>query len=167
MKRPRIYQRLARPMAGLASYSSLWRGQDHLLLVISNGASETYQRFRYADIQAVTVSPTRLRAAWNTAWGVLMLVFAISAFSTGWSGGNIVGWLVLFGLALVFAAINQLRGPTCRVFLVTRVKTVRLPFRRRRKADAVLAELQPVIREAQADLVTSADDLQQASSAAP
>lgn len=153
-KAPRSYQKLTRTQAGLGRYSSLWLATDHVLLVKSTGYKEDYQRIQFADIQAILVSPSDRRQNWAIAWGVaaaiplLPLVISLFHYET-----PIVSSIFL-GVALVVFLINHLLGPTCRVSVVTRVQTTRFPLVRRRKADQVLARLQPLIEAAQADLLT-------------
>ena len=70
------YHRLtrARPRSAFAvafiSRSSLWLGRDHLLCVDSSGYTETYKRFYFRDIQAVTIVATKRRTVFN---GVLVV----------------------------------------------------------------------------------------------
>ena len=74
------YQRLTRARSRSAfgvvsmSRSSLWLGKDHLLCVDSSGYTETYKRFYFRDIQAVTLVATKRRDIWN---GVLVVPIVI------------------------------------------------------------------------------------------
>lgn len=153
----RSYQKLTRAQAGLGRYSSLWLGADHILLVQSTGYREEYQRIQLGDIQAILVSVSDRRQNWAIAWGVvgvialLPLVVALFQYETP------IFSAIFLGIAVVVFLINHLLGPTCRVSVVTRVQTTRFPLVRRRKADKVLARLQPLIEAAQADLLTSPD----------
>lgn len=156
-KPPRIYERLTRPRAGVATYSSLWLGPDHILLAQSSGFTERYQRFQFGDIQAFLITPSPRRQNWAIVWGIISLIALVpllislrqeeSPFISG----------PFLGLALLVLLINHLLGPTCSVSVVTLVQTTRLPMVRRRKADQVLARVQPLITAAQADLLAAPD----------
>ncbi|PTY08246.1 hypothetical protein DB347_01285 [Opitutaceae bacterium EW11] len=149
----RIYIRLSRPVAGLASYSSLWQGPDHLLLATSTGYREQYQRFQFGDIQSFLITPSSRRTVWTVVLSVLSGLIALGTLVRWARGGSPIVSLVLLAVFLVPLVINLLRGPTCNVTLMTRIRTVKLPIRRRRKAEDVLGRLTPLIEAAQADLV--------------
>lgn len=156
-KAPRSYQRLTRTQAGLGRYSSLWLGTDHILLVQSTGYREEYQRIQLGDIQAILVSASDRRRNWAIVWcvkgGIALLPLITSLFQSEIP----IRSIFVLGLAAGLLLINHFLGPTCRVSAVTRVQTIRFPLVRRRKADKVLARLQPLIEAAQADLLTSPD----------
>src|SRR5947208_5263032 len=64
-----------------AARSSLWLGADHLLCVDSTGYTETYKRFYFRDIQAITICRTARRKVWNWSLGVpgvICLAFLIA-----------------------------------------------------------------------------------------
>ena len=159
------YQRLTwahRRQAGFVAVtyarSSLWLGKDHLLCIDSNGYSETYKRFYFQDIQAVTIRLTRRRLIWNwvlglptilcvAGWGYDLLLSGIPSL-----GGIITGVVVtmLFAVPLL---INNLRGPACACELRTAVQTEDLPsLCRLRKTRKILNRLRPLIAEAQGQL---------------
>ncbi len=156
-KSPRIYQRLTRPRSGVATYSSLWLGPDHILLAQSTGFTEQYQRFQLSDIQAFLITPSKRRQNWAIVWtviGLIALVPLIISLRQAESPFISGPFLLLALLALV---INQLLGPACNVAVVTQVQTTRLPLVRRRTTDKVLARVQPLIAAAQADLLAAPD----------
>ena len=66
-----IYRRLTSRARSLTGYSQLWIADDHLLQLRSTRFYEQYQRFAFADIQAVIVTElparTPLQAAFVTA----------------------------------------------------------------------------------------------------
>ena len=134
----------------VATFSRLWLGKDHLLLVDSNGFVETYKRFSFRDVQAVTLTRTTRRAILNAislSCAVLCGLFILL--------GNEVVTVVSGGLAallVLLAVINSLRGPTCRCHLTTAVQTDELPsLRRVPRANRVLSRLRPLIAAAQSE----------------
>jgi len=159
------YQRLTwahRRQAGFIAVtyarSSLWLGKDHLLCIDSNGFSETYKRFYFQDIQAVTIRMTRRRMFWNWVLGVPAILFvagwgyaaAVSRFA-GWE--EIIPWVVLTLIVAFPLLINNLRGPTCACQLRTAVQTEELPsLCRIRKTRKILDRLRPLIAQAQGQL---------------
>jgi hypothetical protein len=153
MAKPRTYTRLLRPVAGLASYQSLWQADDHLMLVRSSGYEEQYQRFNYADIRCLCLTPSSVRLTWALVWGFILLMCGLFAMGVWSDDGPHAFVVVVAALATLFLLINEALGPTCKVTLVTRVAAVTLPVRRRRKAQQLVARLNPLILQAQADLV--------------
>ncbi|MBK8475618.1 MAG: hypothetical protein IPL39_04720 [Opitutaceae bacterium] len=149
----RFYQRLTRSRSGIGSYTSLWLGPDHLLLVTSSGYSESYQRFYFRDIQCLVAADSIRYGVFNAVFGTILgfcgIAAAIAASSTGVSP-----WILLFLLpALLLLLWNLYLGRTCKVTLMSGVQSVVLPplsrFRRTRK---VFARLVPLIEAAQAAL---------------
>jgi hypothetical protein len=131
----------------IATFSRLWLGKDHLLLVDSNGFVETYKRFSFRDVQAVTLTRTARRAVLNAIFlscAALCGLFILL--------GNEVVTVVFGGLAALFvllAVINSLSGPTCRCHLTTAVQTDELAsLRRVTHANRVLSRLRPLIAAA-------------------
>jgi hypothetical protein len=159
------YQRLTwarRRQAGFVvltyARSSLWLGKDHLLGIDTNGYSESYKRFYFQDIQAVTIRLTPRRLIWNWVLGVpTILCVAGWGYALLLSGGPSLGGIItgvvfslLFGVPLL---INNLRGPTCTCQLRTAVQTEDLPsLCRLRKVRKILDRLQPLIAQAQGQL---------------
>ena len=133
-----------------ATFSRLWLGKDHLLLVDSNGFVETYKRFSFRDVQAVILTRTSRRAILNAIflWCVVLCGLFILL-------DNEVVTVVFGGLAalvVLLAVINSLRGPTCRCHLTTAVQTDELPsLRRVPRANRVLSRLRPLIAAAQSE----------------
>ena len=159
------YRRLTWPRRRKAGFiaatyirSSLWLGDDHLLVIDSNGYSETYKRFYFQDIQAIAIRLTRRRLIWNWVLGVPTAICL-----GGWSydlvinrsidlSGIVAGtvFTLLFGLPLLF---NNLLGPTCACTLRTAVQTEDLPpLCRLRKTRRILDHLRPLIVQAQGQL---------------
>ncbi|MGA9780158.1 MAG: hypothetical protein WBS33_18005 [Verrucomicrobiia bacterium] len=163
------YQRLTRARARSAfavaamSRTSLWLGKDHLLCVDSSGYSETYKRFYFRDIQAISIQRTERRQWWTIILGFIAFIFfiltVISPPKTSpaqWSGGEIAGALCLggvTGLFLLLLLINLSFGPTCLCHLRTAVQIEELPsLNRLRRARKARARLRPLIVAAQGEL---------------
>lgn len=163
------YQRLtparARSQFAVAfmARSSLWLGDDHLLLVETNGYTESYKRFYFRDIQAISIQQTNRYRWWAGITGFFALVFLILAIATmpktspvQWNGGEIAGGIFLGGIAglgLLFLVINWILGPTCRCFLRTAVQTEELPsLCRERRTRKVFDQIRPQIVAAQGQL---------------
>jgi len=136
--------------------SSLWLGDDHLLLVECTGYSETYKRFFFRDIQAFSIRQTKTRAAWNWVWGILLALSGLIIWAVS-SGGEALGpiiaasiVLVIFGLPLL---LNIALGPTCECEIRTAVQTERLPsLCRVRKTQKIMNLVRPLIIDAQGQL---------------
>jgi hypothetical protein len=137
------------------SRSSLWLGKDHLLGVDSSGYTETYKRFYFRDIQAVTLMSTKRRAIWNWVLGVPTIVCL-----AGWSYdllssatmelGAIITGTILTSVFAVPLLINNLLGPSCICHLRTAVQIEELPsLCRVRKTRRVLEQIRPLIIAAQ------------------
>jgi len=135
--------------------SSLWLGDDHLLGIDSNGYTESYKRFYFRDIQAVTIRLTQRRLIWNWLLGVPTLIclagwgYDLSLGLGASPGGLIAGVLVtpVFAIPLL---INNLRGPTCACQFRTAVQTEDLPsLSRLPQARRILDRLHPLIAQAQ------------------
>lgn len=143
------YHRLPGRSFGLFQSHTLWRGDDHLLLVQTMPGGESYRRFYYRDIEAIVVRPTRVRLWVNV---VLLLTAALSFLSVllvylGNPAHAGIVWMSLGGAFwLVLAGINTARGPTDEVRIQTAVQFERIPsLGRRRHAQRVLGQLRPLI----------------------
>lgn len=131
-----------------ATSSRLWLGRDHLLLVDTNGFVETYKRFYFRDIAAITLTRTNRRAIWN---GVA-LGFAVLLGATAFVLGGVTG--IIFGsigvLFVLLSLINVVLGPTCVCHLTTAVQTDEVAsLRRVSQAQKVLTRLRPLLIAAQ------------------
>ena len=157
------YQRLTRER-GPAQFSilsmtrsSLWLGDDHLLLVASTGYSETYKRFFFRDIQAFTVCKTKTRLVWNWILGILLTVSALIVGAIAYDSGETTGALVAAGVEVVIFGIplllNNLFGPSCACQIRTAVQTEDLPsLCRVRKTQKIMNRIRPLIIAAQGQL---------------
>lgn len=153
-KAPKLYTRLARSPLQIGTYKSLWLAEDHFMQVESSGYSESYQRFQFSDVQGFFIQASSRRLYWNLFWSLWALVAAIP-FIFALVEEEVPGAsLVFLIIAAGFLLSNNLLGPSCRVYLVTKVQTLHLAgVARRRKANAVLGRLQPLIERAQSSLV--------------
>ncbi len=150
----REYSKLAPPRqrGTLATRVGLWLGPDHLLCVETEGYAESYKRFYFRDIQAITLRRTSRMLVLGLFTGGCTSFFAILTVGVG---DETAKWI--FGVLTVLFAIpfiaNFIYGPTCRCELRTAVQTEDLPsLSRIRRAQKVIARLQPLIAEAQGQL---------------
>ena len=148
----RPYKKL--PGVGAASFRRvrLYAGPDHFLQVTSNGFTESYQRFFFQDIQAITLYQTIEGKVWNYLLGGLAGFFVLIASVAGPEA-----WLPLLSIAafwLVIIAINVILGPTCGCYIKTAVQTQKLPgLRRVRRARKVISgHIRPLIHQAQGEI---------------
>ncbi|HUA39339.1 MAG TPA: hypothetical protein VMA35_13185 [Candidatus Sulfopaludibacter sp.] len=143
--------------------SSLWLGKDHLLCVDSSGYSETYKRFYFRDIQAVTVQQTDRHLWWSAILGLLTFAFFIITIATTpktspaqWTGDEVAGGIILGGITALFVLlllVNLFKGRACKCFLRTAVQIEELPsLNRLRRARKTLARLRPLVVAAQGEL---------------
>ena len=137
--------------------SSLWLGDDHLLLVECTGYSETYKRFFFRDIQAITISKTKVRVVWNWVWGVLLAIAGLIIWASSHDASSATGAIVAAIIVLIISGIplllNNLFGPTCACEIRTAVQTENLPsLCRVRKTQKVLNRIRPLIIAAQGQL---------------
>lgn len=129
---------------------SLWLGKSHLLQVESQGGySESYKRFYFRDIQALVLRRTKTWFAVNVVFGTLAGLFALWATFTSDTAGK-TALLIITGVWVTFLLLNGFFGPSCSCFLQTAVHREELPsLRRLRRARKVIANLLPLIAEAQ------------------
>jgi hypothetical protein len=147
----KVYRRLSGRGAGLLSYSRLWLGPDHLLLVRTAFFSEEYKRFYFRDIQAVVTRRTERREILTVILVFATVVFGVLAAFTdaGWQAFLVVMTVTLF----VALLINWLCGPTCVCHLRTAVQTEELsPLKRFRATRRFIDKLKPNIERAQGPL---------------
>ena len=149
------YIRLARPrlrsgfQVSAAARSSLWLGKDHLLCIETNGYTETYKRFYFRDIQAVTLHRTKKYLIANSILIPLVVLFVALGMVVDDSAGRIVLFCIalLPGIPLI---VNLVRGPSCVCRVRTAVQEEEIPaLANDRKAQAVLARIRPLIAETQ------------------
>jgi hypothetical protein len=149
------YQRLTRARSNgmlavaVVSRTSLWLGADHLLVVNTNGYTETYKRFYFRDIQAFILQRTAEATIMNIVLAIPFVLLVVAALVAQGTEMKIF-LFALAGLLAVLALINVLRGRTCRCCLRTAVQLERLPpLNRVRRAQKVFSQLRPLIAAAQ------------------
>src|SRR5580692_2194701 len=127
-----VYKRLTRDRVTqqfsvvTTTRASLWLAADHLLLVHVSGFTETYKRFYFRDIQAVTVMETGRRAIWNAVLGFpfgICLLGTVSAAISHGDNGTLLTWSIIGLVFLVPLVINNIRGTACKCELRTAVQT--------------------------------------------
>lgn len=107
--------------------SSLWLGEDHLLLVTHSFIAENYRRFPFDAIQAITSTCTSRGRVYNIVLGSVAALLAITTALTAllsFPFALIPG--LQLGVVLLLLLINLRRGPTCRTVLRTAVQTAEL-----------------------------------------
>ena len=143
----RRYRRLpGRPFSAV-SRDSLWLAEDHLLSVQSNRFSETYRRYYFRDIQAVTIQRMAPISPWTYTAGAIAAAFLAPGLllefqrAFFWISG---GLFLVITLALIGL------GPTCACYIQTAVSRDRLgSLRWIRTAERALSILQPAIEQVQ------------------
>src|SRR2546423_5604950 len=148
---PKLYRRL--PGRGLvaAQRVQLYEGPDHFLQVSSSGYSESYRRFYFRDIQAVTIRKTHMGKVWIAIFGFLSAVLGLPAFDIGGTAA-IVMWSIAGFFALLVIS-NLALGPTCACYIRTAVQTERLSaVTRIRTARRLLRRIRPLIEGVQGSL---------------
>ncbi|MGA9875475.1 MAG: hypothetical protein WBQ21_06680, partial [Solirubrobacteraceae bacterium] len=132
-------------------------GDDHLLFVENSGFTETYKRFYFRDIQAITIRRTTARRLWNWFLGggcVVCLIFCdFKMLSAGHPGAGTIVLLVFAALLGIPLLINNLLGSTCAGQLRTAVQVEELPsLCRLRQTRKVLDKIRPLIVATQGQL---------------
>lgn len=156
-RKPKMYSRLTRNVGGVGTYSSLWLGPDHLLIVNSTGFTDSYARLQLSDIQGIFLTPSERRLWWALCWGVPAAFGGTVTLIDLLQHESAVFAPVFFGIGLLGLVWNHLLGAGCRAFVVTGVQTAKLSsLVRVKKARRVLARVQPLIVAAQAGLVPPA-----------
>ena len=149
LQMPPTYRRLPGRGRSLVEYVTLYAAPDHLLHISSTGFSESYRRFYFRDIHAITVRKTVAGPLLTALWGALAFFCLIGAVSTGGVGGWI-GWGTATGIFLAILLGNIFRGPTCECTIHTAVQSRRLySINRLRRAERFLSILRPLLLAAQ------------------
>jgi hypothetical protein len=121
------------------------------LQVASTGFTETYKRFYFADIQALTIRKTHVGKIINAVLGGVIGVFALPALFT-----PEIGTIILLSFAAFFALLlgaNAAMGPTCVTHLQTAVQNEKVPsLSRLRRARRVLQILKSQIAAVQGEV---------------
>ena len=127
----------------------LWLGADHVLSVGSTAVGERYRRFYFADIQGFIWRPTL--TLWIRALAGL-LIAALLALGIGNTNPTArIVFASLAGLCVLAVTLDLSFGRTCACFVKTAVQFEPLPsLGRLRQLRKVLAQLRPLIEQAQA-----------------
>jgi hypothetical protein len=124
----KAYKRLPGRGNGMLNATSLWEGDDHLLLVMSHRVSESYKRFLYRDIQAIVICQTRTSLITNIVLGAMGLMFSIPALLVLASNSELaIAFGIVAGLFFFLTLLNYFRGKSCRCTLRTAVQSHDLP----------------------------------------
>src|ERR1043165_7856356 len=94
-----------------SSRSNLWLGKDHILCVETEGYTESYKRFYFRDIQAITLRKTNRSVILSAVLGCLPAIFGALTLVVS----DVTGRWVLGTIAALFAVpflVNLLYGPT-------------------------------------------------------
>ena len=126
---------------------SLYLAPDHLLQVSSAGYSESYLRFYFRDIQAITVRKTAYGLIFNIVWGVLAALFLALAVD---SAEAAIAWGIVGGIFLGLLLMNLFAGPTCVCEIQTAVQKRKLgAVTRLRRARRFIEQIRNQIQPAQ------------------
>jgi hypothetical protein len=144
------YRRLPGNLRGWIRKSSLWEGDDHLLLVRGTRFAEDYRRFYYRDIQAISMhrAPVLGSIGWLLLNLILCVLFVAVAVDSprGW-------WIALPLTALLIANIVVSLRYGCRCHVQTAVSREELAsLIRTWSARKTFARLRAKIDEAQGAL---------------
>jgi hypothetical protein len=131
---------------------SLYLAPDHLLQVSSAGYSESYLRFYFRDIQAITVRKTSYGLIFNIVWGVLAALFLALAVD---STEAAIAWGIVGGIFLGLLLMNFFAGPTCVCEIQTAVQKRKLgAVTRLRRAQRFIEQIRNQIQPAQGVLAS-------------
>ena len=158
MRKPKLYRRVTgEHQFGIArgGWVSLHLAADHLLLRNTVTLTETYRRFYFTDVEAITIRKTLRWHIWTAVWSVAVALCLLPLLGAQRLHPGLLTWAAIF---IVCALINITRGASCVTHLQTKVQTRPLPLRRVRKALRVLKHLVPPIAAAQADIATASAD---------
>jgi small-conductance mechanosensitive channel len=137
----------------LAATSRLYLGDDHLLYVMNERFSESYKRFYFRDIQALTWHETDRRNLINVIVLLIGFFAALLSWGIGSSTTATAGFVVLgvaLGLCLLGLLINLALGPTCKCALKTAVHTQEVAsLKRVRTAERIFRTVAPFIAAVQ------------------
>jgi len=146
------YRKLPGRYRGWLESASLWIAADHLLSIKSDRFHEYYKRFYFRDIQALVITRCPRFRVSTRAFGVaLVCIIAVAIASSRWPRLTPWLWLMPIPLAAAWAYLAVAQSCICRVY--TAVSCEQLPsVYRRRTARRILAEVEPLIAQAQLDL---------------
>jgi hypothetical protein len=137
--------------------STLWLGEDHILMILRRGYVEEYKRFYFQDICTVVIQKTGLYLALNAAAGLLLSIFLFLHFLgiIQWHWGRVehIALGIPSAALLLLLLVNMIKGPTCLTKLGTAVHAVEIPsMNRLRAALRVFATIRKKVEETQGHL---------------
>jgi hypothetical protein len=159
MKSPNEYKRL--PGTGHAflgfGRSSLWLGEDHVLLIQRRGYVEEYKRFYFRDICTIVIQKTGIYLAINAVVGLLLSGFLFLHFlgviQWQWDRTEHIALAIPGVTLLLIILVNTVKGPTCLTKLGTAVHAVNIPsMNRLRSSLRNVATLRKKIEQTQGHL---------------
>ena len=136
----------------VATWCTLWLGEDHLLQIQHTGFSEEYRRFYFKDIQAIIMRKTKRALVWTISLSIFV------AFGVGFELDVIDPaarifwgcWIALFALLLL---VNLAKGPTCICHIQTAVQTEQVPsLKRVKKSRKIITRIRDMIMTVQGAL---------------
>ena len=132
--------------------SNLWLGPDHVLCVETEGYTESYKRFYFRDIQAITLRKTARWLVLAVSTGLMTGLFGFIVLAVDTIEVKSV-FGIIGGVCAIPFLLNFLYGPTCACQLRTAVQTEDIPSMGRiRRARKVIARLRPLIAKAQGQI---------------
>lgn len=126
------YRKVSGVHGTLFAREQLWVGSDHLLLVRTSFAVESYRRFYFPDIEAVVIRPTNNRRNWIIANSIccgLFLFFCIAVVGRNPTSNEVAAGIFHGSVAalFLFGLLWQIfRGPSCASYLQVRTGQERL-----------------------------------------
>ncbi len=139
--------------------SQLYWGHNHLLLRNTNISIDRYNRLFYDKIKSVTIQDSSKRRINNFFWGSC-IGLCVSMFMIGLLSGSqfrffgILIFIITFLiLSVVNLSLNNISGPTCRLFIRTSIQQAEIHCLCRKKhADAFFNLLVEKINNVQGEL---------------
>jgi hypothetical protein len=135
----------------LLNTSELWLEDDHLLHVTSTRFTEKYARYRLADIQAIVWTRFPLWNPARTLWlftSLFLTAILLLILPGSWKWASLP-----FAVSLVWAIVDVVQGPRCKVILHTAVSTVSINAAATVElAQSLLPELRQRIEQVQGQL---------------
>lgn len=141
---------------------SLWKGDDHFLLITSNFFVERYKRFYFRDIQGISLTPRKMWPYRLAALGLMSLlpitpviyVFTQDVPDAARFGFAITAG-VIFLIFFILFLVTLAKGRTCRCCFLTAVQIEEIgAIDRFHVAEKHLPAIQSLVATAQAEAVS-------------
>ncbi len=158
MRKERGYTLLARSSPlGTPVRATLWLGDDHLLHVRQHLTEDQYRRFYFKDIHWIRVFQDSRGLITCILLGLLVSTAAFFFLLSG-SLAIRIFWSLIGVPSFILLLLYMSGGRSCSVWIGTAIGEMRLLAPSRMKqARRVLETIEPLIREAQADLEQELD----------